>query len=153
MRCKKSLFLSFVNEGDPVPRADKAYVRSLLRLYASPAPGEGLEKALPAPPPPPLGNQRCALGWGRGKRPKEAKRANSAPAAMVVKEAKCVWKVPPGTLSNAGKLVVLRSGDVEGDVKAEITCDEEMRGVVFGDPVMRRCFLFETFCRWMRDAD
>jgi hypothetical protein len=35
---RKSLFLSFVNEGDPVTRADKAYVRSLLELYAAPAP-------------------------------------------------------------------------------------------------------------------
>jgi hypothetical protein len=35
---RKSLFWSFVNEGDPVARADKAYVKSLLELYAAPAP-------------------------------------------------------------------------------------------------------------------
>ena len=35
---RKSLFLGFVNEGDPVARADKAYVKSLLELYAAPAP-------------------------------------------------------------------------------------------------------------------
>merc|ERR1712093_968503 len=37
---RKSIFLSFVNEGDPVPRADKAYVRSLLDLFSTPAPGQ-----------------------------------------------------------------------------------------------------------------
>lgn len=50
------------------------------------------------------------------------------------------WEVPPGTLSNAGRLVVLRAsqtGDAQtDDVKAEITTDQELRGVVFGDPVM-----------------
>jgi len=52
-----------------------------------------------------------------------------------------VWKVPPGTLSNAGRLVVLRDKEGVGaeptnDVKAEMTSDGELRGVVFGDPVM-----------------
>jgi len=63
---------------------------------------------------------------------------------MVTTQPKYVWKVPAGTLSGAGRLVVLRGGDGDGDgakreqdVRAEITCDEEMRGVVFGDPVMR----------------
>lgn len=132
-----------------MPRADRAYIRSLLSLYASPAPGSAAQtdKSLPATPPPPLENNTsrpCALGWkGLGKRPK-AKRADSAPAAGVVVggEQRYVWKVPAGTLSGAGRLVVLRGGDGEGarreqDVRAEITCDEEMRGVVFGDPVMR----------------
>ncbi len=107
-----------------------------------------MDKSLPATPPsPPLENNNsrpCALGWkALGKRPK-AKRADSAPAAgaVVVAEQRYVWKVPAGTLSGAGRLVVLRGGDGEGarreqDVRAEVTCDEEMRGVVFGDPVMR----------------
>ena len=133
-RMKKSLFLSFINEGDPVPRADKAYIRSLLRLYASPAPPAPLaaeQKFLPQPPPsassPP--KPKCALPF---KRPKAA-RAQSAPAAP-----QYVWKVPPGTLSNAGRLVVLRGEGAGGqeNVRAQVTCDEELRGVVFGDPVM-----------------
>ncbi|KAK1145503.1 hypothetical protein N8T08_004061 [Aspergillus melleus] len=33
-----SIFFSVVNEGDPVPRADKTYVSSLMNLYMSPAP-------------------------------------------------------------------------------------------------------------------
>ncbi|ROV91119.1 hypothetical protein VSDG_07843 [Cytospora chrysosperma] len=81
----KSLFLSFVNEGDPVARADKA-----------------------------------------------------GP----------VWKVPPSTLSNAGRIVVLRSGSpgrVKGKktveerlnegVVAQVATDEQLRGVVWGNPV------------------
>ena len=48
--------------------------------------------------------------------------------------------MPPGVLSNAGRLVVLRArrktntataGD-EDDVTAEITTDSELREVVFG---------------------
>lgn len=58
--------------------------------------------------------------------------------------------MPPGPLSNAGRLVVLRipSGAIGtnpqdpqhvkevDEVTAEITCDEELRTVVFGDPMM-----------------
>ena len=52
-----------------------------------------------------------------------------------------VWPVPPGTLSNAGRLVVLRGEKVskdnmEDDVRAEITSDQQLRECVFGDPVM-----------------
>ena len=121
---KKSLFMSFINEGDPVPRADKAYIRSLLNLYATPAPGT---KCL-NPPKPAL--KPC-------KRPKP-KRAHSAPAAPANLP---VWKIPSGTLSNAGRLIVLRGpqnvgADGQTDVKAEITTDQDLRSVVFGDPVM-----------------
>ena len=89
---KKSLFMSFINEGDPVPRADPAYVRSLLRLYVSPAPGSGCALTLPALKPP------C-------KRLPKQTRSNSAPA---ITSKDYIWEVPPGTLSNAGRLVLLR---------------------------------------------
>ncbi|KAL8787749.1 MAG: hypothetical protein Q9213_002069 [Squamulea squamosa] len=138
-RYRKSLFLSFVNEGDPVPRADRAYIRSLLSLYASPAPGGmgSTEEDLPATPPLEDGHKCTLGGWlrGRGKRP-EAKRTTSTPAVM---QPNYLWMVPSGTLSCAGQLVLLRGGegpDWDQDVKAEVTCDEEMRGVVFGNPVM-----------------
>jgi len=137
LRHKKSLFMSFINEGDPVPRADKAYVRSLLDLYASPAPGTTC--TITKLPPSPAPGSPCKLGL---KRPK-AKRANSAPEPPARKQ-QWIWKVPPSTLSNAGRLVVLRSADdgrhggngAGDDVRAEVTCDQELRGVVFGDPVM-----------------
>ena len=115
--------MSFINEGDPVPRADKAYVRSLLNLYASPAPGTKCIAPVPLSKP--------------YRRPK-AKRANSAPTALTQAP---IWKVPPGELSNAGRLVILRESQDVGaatqkDVKAEVTSDQELRTVVFGDPVM-----------------
>ena len=126
-RYKKSLFMSFINEGDPVPRADPAYVRSLLRLYATPAP---IVKA-PAPEP----ARRLPF-----LRPAKPIHSNSAPA-FASKD--YIWEVPPGTLSNAGRLVVLRGSEgvqvaqgTEDDVKAEITCDQELRHVVFGNPLM-----------------
>ena len=123
--------MSLINEGDPVPRADKAYVRSLLNLYASPAPGAQCIASLPVLKP-------C-------KRKAKAKKAtgtqSSAPSALATPVQAPVWKVPAGALSNAGRLVVLREDTTsttgaEDDVKAEITCDQELRGVVFGDPVM-----------------
>ena len=123
--------MSFINEGDPVPRADKAYVRSLLNLYASPAPGSTCVASIPTLKP-------CK----RKVKPKKvmAKRNNAVNAVTTPVQAP-VWRVPAGALSNAGRLVVLRENKnsttgVEDDVKAEITCDQELRGVVFGDPVM-----------------
>ena len=126
LRYKKSLFMSFINEGDPVPRADKAYIRSLLNLYASPAPGSTCIAPLPALKP-------C-------KRPKPRK-ALTAPKVTTSSTQSYIWRVPPGTLSNAGSLIVLRENQTNADgpnddVKAEITSDQELRGVVFGDPVM-----------------
>lgn len=65
-----------------------------------------------------------------------------------------IWPVPQGTLSNAGRLVVLRAPEGsppgqpgwqdgpagnkvgEDEIVAEIVTDQELRGVVFGDPVM-----------------
>lgn len=114
-RWKKNLFFSFVNEGDPVVRADRASVRNLLELYAAPVP--------------------VAVD---GKKP--------------------VWAVPENTLSNAGRLVVLRpvlakvrkrrgflemgKEDVgEERVEAVVTNDEQLRRVVFGDPMVHSMWL------------
>ena len=128
LRYKKSLFLSFINEGDPVPRADKAYVRSLLALYASPAPGAScLGSLLPVKT-----TTTFALLPGAHRKP------------QTVASVPPVWKVPPGTLSNAGRLVVLRTVHLrmEDDVMAEVTSDEELRSVVFGNPMMHMMRLY-----------
>ncbi|MCJ1368807.1 hypothetical protein MMC20_000014 [Loxospora ochrophaea] len=131
---KKSLFLSFINEGDPVPRADKAYIRSLLSLYLSPAPGSTcLGTLVPSVPQP-----KFSLP---GVRPKP-KKTTSSPAALATPVP--VWPVPPATLSNGGRLVILRASQETGeeDVRAQITCDQQLRGVVFGDPVMHMMKLY-----------
>ena len=98
-RIRKSLFFGFVNEGDPVVRAEKAYVKSLLCLYTAPV--------------------------------------SKSPAG----ERQPVWPVPPGVLSCAGRLVLLRPKKCSydermEDIEACIITDEELRGIVFGDVQM-----------------
>ncbi|MCJ1249615.1 hypothetical protein MMC30_006841 [Trapelia coarctata] len=44
-----SVFLSIVNEGDPVPLAQTKYVESLLEAYARPPPAEAVDWELPDP--------------------------------------------------------------------------------------------------------
>ncbi|KAJ5163981.1 uncharacterized protein N7500_005811 [Penicillium coprophilum] len=121
-RRSKSIFFAFINEGDPVSRADKGYFLSLLDLYVSPAPGSLL-----------------AL-YDRKK-----------------KSAPIYWRTPSSDLSLAGRLVLLRPRDqwsgrpiilappIPGgapalppreNVDAYGITDRELRGVVFGDPVM-----------------
>lgn len=132
-RLRKSLFLSFINEGDPVPRADKAYVRSLLDLYATPAPGTCLSNLIP-------NNNTAKLNLlpslplvGKKSRPNLQKSATTP----VPQQPNLIWKVPPSTLSNAGRLVVLRIPNHKPEeVRACITSDEQLRSVIFGDPLM-----------------
>lgn len=140
---RKSLFYSFVNEGDPVPRADKAYIRSLLDLYATPAPG-----------------QACPLTSGLGK-------SSSSPAVNKTgyksKKSKTqaqpeapLWPVPEAALSNAGRIILLRSVEryenrgkkkeiherMNEGVVAQIVTDDLLRGVIWGDPVCHMMALY-----------
>lgn len=151
---KKSVFLSFVNEGDPVVRADKAYVKSLLELFASPAPGQeqpkkrSSDKLLTPPPSPPVKHSKPKEKRSKSTLASKTSKT-SVKASTQPKPPKPVWKVPPGTLSNAGRLVVLRSGNPHAKVKgkktveerlnegviAQVTNDEQLRGIIWGDPV------------------
>ncbi|KAK3370071.1 Alpha/Beta hydrolase protein [Podospora didyma] len=160
---RKSLFLSFINEGDPVARADKAYVRSLLELFAAPAPatvgGSFSNKSSPR------STLVTSSDGGRRRRPKEAGSKTSLPSGTSSKTGGRgtkattttdrltgpgpVWRVPPSTLSSAGRIVVLRSGDPKARLKGKKTVeerlnegvvahtctDEQLRGVIWGDPV------------------
>lgn len=142
---RKSLFLSFVNEGDPVVRADKAYIKSLIDLLTTPIPALSLPKQKDQ-------RGRKSSSDNRRSRSKSTSKANSRSASP----SRPRWKVPPCTLSNAGRLVVLRSGDPkarpkdrktvrerlnEGVVAA--TCQEEqLRSVIWGDPV---CHLMSLY--------
>lgn len=168
---RKSLFLSFVNEGDPVARADPAYVRSLLMLYAAPA---------PAPARCGASEGETALvvagrtgGGGRTMREKMSKsslasnrprtsgsgksgRQSSSGSTGRTVSTGPVWKVPQATLSSAGRIVVLRSGNAKARLKgrktveerlnegvvAQITTDEQLRTVIWGDPV---CHLMRLY--------
>ncbi|KFA76501.1 hypothetical protein S40288_01566 [Stachybotrys chartarum IBT 40288] len=162
---RKSIFMSILNEGDPVARADKAYVRSLLELLSAPVPSissssksskdkksnssssSSSKKSKP----------QSSMSNLRSKASKAMLKASSTPSSSSSSTSyKPAWKVPPGTLSNAGRIVVLRSGDpyakphdcktvrerlAEGVVA--VTCrEEQLRGVIWGDPV---CHLMNLY--------
>ena len=185
-RLKKSLFLSFINEGDPVPRADKAYIRSLLDLYASPAPAlsptqqpttathiKPFDKPLipihrplffnkrrgSAPAILPTPAQQVPHNQQR-QQPKQNPPRNHKTSHSITST---IWPVPPGILSNAGRLVILRhrrnlngnttaaaatnatdgnNGDNDDDIAAQIATDENLRGMVFGDPLRHMMSLY-----------
>lgn len=158
----KSLFLSFVNEGDPVVRADKAYVRSLLDLFASPVATsrqdgrKGDEEASgrksqgkKSKGSPPTTSNTSRSSHKSSSRDSRSRSSSSSGRSSTSRSSGPVWHVPPGTLSNAGRIVVLRSGDPKArldgkktveqrlneGVVAQTTTDEQLRGVIWGDPV------------------
>lgn len=152
---KKSIFLSFVNEGDPVPRADKAYVRSLLDLYSSPAPGQDCA-ITPQKLQPLVSNLKAqSNSLTINKLRPTPKKLKSLPVNEVVP----YWPVPEATLSNAGRIVLLRSVEkyenrsmkkkpilemMNEGVVAQIVTDELLRGVIWGDPV---CHMMKLYAR------
>jgi hypothetical protein len=114
---RKSLFFAFVNEGDPVARADRAIVGSLLKLYASA---------------PPSANPQQPAGPSSGF--KWHKPTTWAAEAYALRP---TWPPPPATLSLGGRVVLLRpryDGRGQDDVEACTVTDEMLRDVVFGDP-------------------
>lgn len=155
---RKSIFLSFVNEGDPVPRADKAYVRSLLDLYSSPAPGQScLSNLAPQKLQPLLGKSSSSLTLSK---PLKKERSSSAPVPKLPPRSLSadmpLWHVPDATLSNAGRLVLLRGVErytggkrparerMDEGVVAQMVSDDLLRGVVWGDPV---CHMMRLYAR------
>jgi len=161
---KKWLFLSFVNEGDPVCRAEKKYVKSLLNLYTSPVPNIGSIDSLKPQKLSPYGS-----GGSGGKSsssltlnkirlsPKQSKAPT--PATDVLP--KPIWPVPPATLSNAGRIVLLRgvarpdeaekkskkkkitgSDRMDEGVIAQIIDDQILRTVIWGDPMAHMMTLY-----------
>ena len=168
-----SMFFSFVNEGDPVVRADTAYVKSLLDLFSTSVPKGGVSgpgKETRAPVKAPRNESPQALsrstkagkpssrpytyrphngGSSKRKQHTEQERFVGEDSDMDVPPVRPVWKVPPSTLSNAGRIIVLRSGNpwsglsgkktveerLSEGVVAQFTSDEQLRGVIWGDPV------------------
>ena len=140
---RKFMFLSFVNEGDPVARADKAYVKSLLELLAAPAPEQWRSHRHHHP----HSHSSSSRSSSSSSRHDGRTRGSSRPPKKRAKGP--VWEVPPCALSNAGRVVVLRSGDPGARVRrakspeerlaegvvAQVVTDEQLRGVVWGDPV------------------
>lgn len=132
----KSVFLGFVNEGDPVVRAEKAYVRSLVELLAAPEPARKTKGVRREGSKQVLGSKISKKSLPSMKPAGEHTRWGEGP----------VWKVPSCTLSLAGRVVVLRSRDgrvgrgtvgerMREGVVAVTAADGDVRGVVWGDPV------------------
>ncbi|EXJ70516.1 uncharacterized protein A1O5_06585 [Cladophialophora psammophila CBS 110553] len=146
-RLRKCLFHSFLNEGDPVVRAEKAYVKSLVDLLSRPIPS-----LLPSDQPKPysvstltaLGASMSRLDLSLTPAPKKPKPPKSKHPSIPLR--KLWWDVPAATLSNAGRLVVLRvpdrPGAKEADVTASLVKDEQLRQVVFGDPLVHSMDLY-----------
>ena len=114
-RHAKSMFLSFVNQGDLVVRASTEYVASLAKLHLSPVPKR-------------TDFASHTKKDGKGKKTSQ-QNATSEP----------VWEVPPSALSNAGRLVLLRKKPLlnkQNSIEACCIIEEDLRPVVFGDPAM-----------------
>lgn len=141
-RWRKSLFYSFINEGDPVPRADKQAVRSLLRLYATPAPSVGGNgSSLSCPVTQTVVGSLSKLNLSAGNGSNATVQSNAAASSAT-------WTMPPTTLSTAGRLIVIRhrNGNIkahEDDIEAVTVDDELLRTVVYGDPVMHMMTLYK----------
>ena len=123
-RYKKNLFISFVNEGDPIVRADRRYMKSLVRLYATSAPKKSVTPGL------------------RQKMSRQVLKGQTAPSKA--KAHAPIWEIPDATLSNAGRIVVLRETPGKSDkVEAVSSSDGELRGLVFGDPMMHHMDVYQ----------
>ncbi|KAF4637373.1 hypothetical protein G7Y89_g724 [Cudoniella acicularis] len=149
---RKSIFMSFVNEGDPVARADKAYVRSLLDLYSSPAPTQsGVENF--------ASDNLLEASSGKSSSSLTVHKLKHKKSKIIpIQGQPPHWPVPEATLSNAGRIVLLRSVEryeiqsnkkkqlhdrMNEGIVAQIITDELLRGVVWGDPMCHMMRLYE----------
>lgn len=150
---RKSLFFAFINEGDPVPRADRDVVKSLLRLYSSPSPNPSsltsslanlslLKISSSA-------NSSESTLQSASTYPMTKPRKSSNPSKTALKTMPMPdYPIVPGSLSPAGRLIVLRnkpgSQPVDGEEVVEaITVEDDMfRKVVYGDPMKHMMKLY-----------
>ncbi|KAL6704889.1 hypothetical protein ACN47E_007572 [Coniothyrium glycines] len=159
-RHHKSLFYSFINEGDPIPRADKSVLKSLLKLYTSPAPSSSalgatitsmskLNLSHPAASSPP--KSKLKVGFAPRLRPsKISLQTNTTTTSSA--STQVTWEIPACSLSPAGRLVVLRripGSRREEDVEA-VTVDDAMLGkVVYGDLMKHQMKMYKSRIDWV----
>lgn len=147
---KKSLFFSFINEGDPVVRADKEVIKNMVRLYATPAPNNSCPITSVSSLALSSTTNLLSSSGKKQKRPDKTKSNSwSAPSGKPAP----LWKVPPGILSCAGRLILLRDKPGsshppnplgELNVEACTIVDEQLREAVFGDPM---CHMMKLYAR------
>jgi hypothetical protein len=151
-RHRKSMFFSFINEGDPVPRADKQIIRSLLKLYASPAPTSVCSSTLSSLSKLNLSssNDSYATLQTQSSKPSKSSKVsnNSVDTTSTTTAAQRIWNIPATTLSAAGRLVVLREKPMRqhahaDDIEAVTVDDELLRTVVYGDPLKHMMSLYK----------
>ena len=144
-RHRKSLFLAFVNEGDPVARADKAVLRSLFVLLATPAPKPANVLRRERKPPAATDQQDQRAGWKKAGRRASAPVQPAAQLLLADPARSPLWEVPAAILSAGGRVVLLRerlgARDAE-DVEACQVSDGELKKTVFGDPMCHTMALY-----------
>ncbi|EME45001.1 hypothetical protein DOTSEDRAFT_70897 [Dothistroma septosporum NZE10] len=122
---ERHLFYNFVNEGDPVVRADRQYLSTLTQIIAAPSP---------------LTSSKTTQHHLRQQLSRQALNNGSRPQNAVLPMR---WAVPPATLSNAGRIILLREKPgANQSMEAVQVTDEQLRDVVFGDPEMHRMELY-----------
>ena len=136
-RMRKSMFYAFANEGDPVVRADKTIVRSLLKLYAVPAPSDPCKVICPIV-------NTIAPGFvpPRIKKMRSRKDLKQSADGVTVYPA---WKIPESLLSLGGRIMLLRprfGGSGHEDLEMCGVTDEMLREVVYGDPMAHAMKLY-----------
>jgi hypothetical protein len=131
-RHRKSLFFAFANEGDPVVRADRAIVRSLLKLYVTPTPDT-----------PCAIMQSVVPGVLRSKKSRLKLAAQAS--SMQTSNPAPMWDIPSSTLSLGGRVILLREryeSQSPDDIEACQVSDEMLREVVYGDPLCHTMTLY-----------
>jgi len=121
-------------------RAERAYIKSLVDLLSKTAlpTATPAEKTTAAP--------KKILGASMSRLDLSLNPAKKA--KPVASSRQLWWEVPPATLSNAGRLVVMRVPDggpeSESQVTASIVEDEQLRKVIFGDPLAHAMELYAS---------
>ncbi|KXT15267.1 hypothetical protein AC579_4862 [Pseudocercospora musae] len=126
-RYERNVFMHFANEGDVVVRADRSYMSTIVRLVAAPSPV-------------------CSTKMCATVRKKVSKQVLSSSGYRPGNKYQPPrWEVPPATLSNAGRTIMLREkpGSKRHSVEAVQVTDEDLRDVVFGDPEMHKMELYK----------
>lgn len=186
-RFQKSLFFSFMNEGDPVVRADKPYLRSLVDLLSTPvtiksssaqrdvAAKHSLARLQQSMSRLDLTLSRMDLSSTNNQNAGYSKPLTSKHSRFHLLQSKPntgrpahrhmrYWPVPEATLSNAGRLVIIRlperplhhvrKGSTTqataslwekenlNKVTAHTVTDDLLRQVVFGNPAMHAMVVY-----------
>nr|POE47011.1 dna replication complex gins protein psf3 [Quercus suber] len=141
-------FIRRIHCGDPVVRMDnRNYVLSLAKLMATPAPPSiKTTKSTSL-----TGSNNLRSKFSRHNLRSDAVSSSSATTSVPLSSASRAvqlpyWPVPPATLSNAGRIILLREKpyDHARRTEAVVVSDEQLRHVIFGDRAMHSMNLYQS---------